>query len=229
LLSIAISYINSATPLIPGCGSEIYLQKTILEFCPHIGKVYSTDFSDMAIKESIKKWHGLHINTSDNEQRFIFLEADSTKLLEQHPDWKNKFDYILVVNSVLSEDDIKNRQMLKEFYHVLKPGGKLYGYFPTIFCDLEIAYLSQANSHWLTDGSINLVENAFYYKDINARQIFYTPLRLNRIFKEIGFKQLSFEVIFCDSDILVESSKETYEVDEPDVYQWEFLVRLEKM
>ncbi len=31
--------------LIPGCGSEIYLQNTILEHSPRIREVYSTDFS----------------------------------------------------------------------------------------------------------------------------------------------------------------------------------------
>jgi SAM-dependent methyltransferase len=214
--------------LIPGCGSEIYLQEKILEFCPHIAKIYSTDFSEVAIQECIKKWQSIYAEIDRENQQFIFLEADSTKLTEDRSDWKNKFDYIIIVNSVLSGDDITNRQMLREFHDVLKPGGKLYGFFPTIFCDLEIAHLSKENARWLTDGTVNLEHSAVYDKRYQDRQIFYTPLRLNRIFKEIGFKQLSFEVIFCDSDILVESSKKTDGVDEPDVYQWEFLVRLEK-
>jgi hypothetical protein len=118
--------------------------------------------------------------------------------------------------------------MLKEFYKVLKPGGRLYGFFLTIFWDLEVAYLSQAKAHWLTDGTINLADSATYDRKWNDRQIFYTPLRLNRIFKEIGFKRLSFEVYLSDSPILVANMKETYDIDEPDIYPWEFLVRLEK-
>jgi hypothetical protein len=39
--------------LIPGCGSEIYLQKTLLDACPQIGQVYCTDFSQVGIDKAI--------------------------------------------------------------------------------------------------------------------------------------------------------------------------------
>jgi SAM-dependent methyltransferase len=214
--------------LIPGCGSEIYLQKTLMEFCPHIGKVYCTDFSKVAIDVAKEKWRQVDGDSRLSNHQLIFEKADSCRLIEEKPDWRDKFDYILVVNSVLSSEDKENRQMLKNFYNVLKPGGKLYGLFPTILSDLEIAYLSKNKAQLLTDGTINLPENAFYIKDSNTRQIYYTPLRLNRIFKEAGFKRLSFEINFGDSDILVTNMKETLDIDEPDIYTWEFLVRLEK-
>ncbi|MBD2605294.1 class I SAM-dependent methyltransferase [Scytonema hofmannii FACHB-248] len=214
--------------LIPGCGSEISLQKTLIEFCPQIGQIYCTDFSKTALDKAQSNWQQANGNERLNNQQLVFAEADSTKLTEQRPDWQDKFDYVLVVNSVLSNDDVKNRQMLKEFYKVLKPGGRLYGFFLTIFWDLEVAYLSQAKAHWLTDGTINLADSALYDRKWSDRQIFYTPLRLNRIFKEIGFKRLSFEVYLSDSPILVANMKETYDIDEPDIYPWEFLVRLEK-
>jgi SAM-dependent methyltransferase len=214
--------------LIPGCGSEIYLQKSLIEFCPHIGQIYCTDFSKTAIDKAQSNWQKANGNERLNNQQLVFAEADSTKLTEQRPDWQNKFDYVLVVNSVLSDDDVKNRQMLREFYEVLKPGGRLYGFFPTIFWDLEVAYLSQAKAHWLTDGTINLSDSAIYDRKWNDRQIFYTPLRLNRIFKETGFKRLSFEVYLSDSAISVANLKETYDIDEPDIFDWVFLVRFEK-
>ena len=213
--------------LIPGCGSEIYLQKTLFEFCPRIGQVYCTDFSETAINVARKKWKQVEGETKLNSQIF-FETVDSTQLIQEKPDWIENFDYILVVNSVVSGEDAINRQMLKEFYNVLKPTGKLYGFFPTIFEQIEVAYLHSPKASWLTDGSVNLPDSAYYDKERNDRQILYTPLRLNRIFKETGFKKLSFEVYFAESDILMDNFKKPEQIDDPDICPWEFLVRLEK-
>lgn len=214
--------------LIPGCGSEIYLQKALLEFCPHIGQVCCTDFSKTAIYVAEEKWRKADGDARLANQQLIFAEADSTKLTEQRPDWKDKFDYVIVVNSVLSSEDEINRQMLQEFYKALKPSGKLCGFFPSIFWDLELAYLSKSHACWLTDGSINLAESAASIKGENYRQIYYTPLRLNRIFKEAKFKRIGFELFFADSDILVKQQKEKAGINDPDICYWEFIVRLEK-
>ena len=214
--------------LIPGCGSEIYLQKTLLEFCPHIGQIYCTDFSQTAIELAKKNWLQADGDSRLNNQQLIFAEVNSTRLTEQFPDWQNKFDYILVVNSVVSGEDDKNRQMLREFYKVLKTGGKLSGFFPTIFWELEVAYLNQSKAHFLTDGTIDLVRSAYCAQETNDHQIFYTPLRLNRIFKEAGFKRHSFELHFGDSDILAADLKENCDLDDPDIYYLHLLVRLEK-
>ncbi|MFM6189375.1 MAG: class I SAM-dependent methyltransferase, partial [Planktothrix sp.] len=145
-----------------------------------------------------------------------------------NPDWQERFDYVIVVGSVISSEDERNRQMLQEFYKVLKPGGKLYGSFPSIFWDLETAYLSQENAYWLTDGSINLSDSAVSVPEYNHREIYYTPLRLNRIFKEAKFKRIGFELFFADSDILVKQQKEKAGINDPDICYWEFIVRLEK-
>jgi SAM-dependent methyltransferase len=214
--------------LIPGCGSEIYLQETLLNFCPHIGQVYCTDLSPVAIEKAQTKWQQSDSNDRLNNSPLHFECIDSTKITEQKPGWKNKFDYLLVVNSVLSLEDELNREMLKEFFKVLKPGGKLYGFFPTVFCLLEIAHLYPDKAHWITSGGINIPESASYPPDGKNGQIHYTPLRLNRIFKEVGFKRLSFEIYFGDSDILINALKEYGGIDDPDICMWEFLVRLEK-
>ncbi|MEH2107736.1 methyltransferase domain-containing protein [Nostoc sp.] len=215
--------------LIPGCGSEVYLQKKLLEFCPNIQHIFCTDFSSKAINKAQKNWQKLAEDINLKAEQFIFEEADSTKLTEQKPDWKNKFDYVIVVNAVVSDDDLKNRQMIKEFYQVLKPGGKIYGFFPTIYCDLEIAYLDDSKSHWLTDNIINLTDSAnYYHKNRYTRQILYTPLRLNRIFQEAGFQRLGFEIFFNDSDFTANNYRKKLEIKDLDIVHWQFLVRYEK-
>jgi len=118
--------------LIPGCGSKIYLQKALFEFCPRIGQVCCTDFSETAIDVARKKWKQADGETKLNSQIF-FETVDSIQLTQEKPDWIEKFDYILVVNSVVYGENAITRQMLKEFYNVLKPRGKVYGFFPTIF------------------------------------------------------------------------------------------------
>jgi len=216
--------------LIPGCGSEIYLQNKLLEICPQIGQIFCTDFSQKAIELAQENWQKITKDINSRTEQFIFAEADSTKLTEQKPDWKNKFDYVIVVNSVLSDDDFKNRQMIREFYQVLKPGGKLYGFFPTIYCDLEIAYLIPSKSYLITEGIISLTDSANYYqKNRCTRQIFYTPLRLNRIFQEAGFRRMNWEIFFGDSDVSAANYQQKMGIEDPDIYQWEFLVRLEKI
>lgn len=214
--------------LIPGCGSEIYLQKTLLSFCPHIGQIYCTDFSKTAIEQAKTNWQEVDGKNRLNNHQLVFEEIDSTKLTKQKPELQEQFNYVLVVNSVLSGDDQINRQMLAEFYQVLKPGGKLYGFFPTIFWDLEVAYLDKSKAYWLTDGTIDLPHSAWHDKEWKDRQIYYTPLRLNRIFKEIGFKRLSFEIDIDDSATAMNNLKNIYDLDDPDIYPWEFLVRFEK-
>lgn len=46
--------------------------------------------------------------------------------------------------------------------------------------------------------------------------------------KEAGFKRLSFELHFGDSDILAADLKENCDLDDPDIYYLHLLVRLEK-
>lgn len=214
--------------LIPGCGSEIYLQKTLLEFCPNIGQVCCTDFSNTAIEKAVSSWFQALGDSRLKNQQFVFEQVDSTKLTEQKPEWKDKFDYILLVNTVVSSEDETNRQMIREFAKVLKPGGKIYGYFPTTLCFLEIAYFSRNHAHCITEGYIDVYGNKVWDAEWQDAQIYYTPLRLNRIFKEAGLKRLSLEIDVLDSEPFVSMFKEMIGHDDPDIYLWQLLVRYEK-
>ncbi|MGB3205058.1 MAG: hypothetical protein WBB28_08725 [Crinalium sp.] len=214
--------------LIPNCGSEIYLQKALLEFCPQIGKVYCTDFSQMGIEKARENWQKTEGDSRLNSQQLVFEVVDSAKITEERLDWKEKFDYVLPVAAVVSSEDEINRQMIGEFSKVLKLDGKLYGLFPTIFSPLEIAHLSKKHAYWVTEGLVNVAHNTLHGRDWHYSQINYTPLRLNRIFKEAGLKRLNFEIYFLDSELLANVLKEDIEHDDPDICLWNLLVRYEK-
>jgi SAM-dependent methyltransferase len=142
--------------------------------------------------------------------------------------WNEKFDCVLLVNSVVSSEDKTNREMIREFGKVLKPGGKIYGYFPTTLCFLEIAYFSRKHAHCVTEGFIDVYGNKVWDAEWQNAQIYYTPLRLNRIFKAAGLKQLSLEMEFLDYEPFVSMFKEMIEHDDPDIFLWHLLVRYEK-
>ena len=213
-----IPQFRGAKVLIPGCGSNVKFQEHLLTYCPEIGEVYCTDFSKEAIDIAQLEWHSY-------SEKIKFEVLDSTKITELKPGWNNYFDFILVVNSVLDRDDVTNRSMIQEFGNALKPGGRIYGFFPTIFCGLEIEQLDPTWSH---RGFAYLPSSGFHERRQNYRQIFYTPLRLNRIFKEAGLKRKQFEVFFCDSEFLSKNAEKIYNIDDPDIYIWEFIVRYEK-
>lgn len=132
------------------------------------------------------------------------------------------------MNSVVSNDDEANRKMIDEFAKVLKPGGKLYGFFQTTLCYVDICYLSRQHAHCMTEGFVDVAHNRVWDAEWQAAQIYYTPLRLNRIFKEAGLKRLSMEIDFLDSERFVEFFKEGIGHDDPDIYCWHLLVRYEK-
>jgi hypothetical protein len=53
-------------------------------------------------------------------------------------------------------------------------------------------------------------------------------LRLNRIFKEAGLKQLSLEMEFLDYEPFVSMFKEMIDRDDPDIFLWHLLARYQK-
>ncbi|EAW36271.1 class I SAM-dependent methyltransferase [Lyngbya sp. PCC 8106] len=214
--------------LIPGCGSEIYLQKTLLEACPQIGQIYCTDFSQVGIEKALEKWKQAEGESRLNDQQIVFEMVDSTEFTEKKPELAEKFDYVLIVNSVVSGDDEINRKMIYEFSKVLKPGGKIYGFFQSTLCYVEICYLSRQHAHCMTEGFVDVAHNKVWDAEWQNAQIYYTPLRLNRIFKEAGMKRLSMEIDFLDSEPFAEMFQQMIGHDDPDIYCWQLLVRYEK-
>lgn len=204
------------TVFIPGCGSNPNLQKYIVQNYPTIETIYCTDWSQNAINQAAKKFSHKKIRYRREDTSALSFEA-------------NSIDNVIISNSILSGFDLQNRKMIHQCHRVLKRGGLLCGFFPTIHCALEFSFLDRRFAHWLTDGTIDLSKNSFYEVSQKTSQIFYSPLRLNQIFQEVGFHRKAFEIYFFDDEYFRMESERIYGLP-PDsgLYVWEILAVLEK-
>ena len=206
---------NMTKILIPGCGSKTHLQEYLIKYYPNI-TIYCTDWSLAALRQA---------ETICCHPNIIYQQEDSGHFSFSD----NFFDQIIISNSILSNHDLLNRRIIKECYRVIKRNGNLCGFFPTIFCAFEWAHLDNRYSHFLTNNIINFVKNSLYETTQQCGQIFYTPLRLQQIFNETGFKRKTFEIYFFDNDYFKKENEKIYGLP-PDsgLCVYEFFVLMEK-
>lgn len=192
--------------LIAGCGSRTSLQQALIENTQDCTKIVCTDFPGV-VAVAKRKYPS---------SRIEYIAKDSTKL-----GWKNKYDAVVISNSVVSDSDSENRSMISEFHKALKPGGVLVGFFPTILCTLDVAYTSgneQLKKEIDMDGS------SFYDPNQSISQVFYRPLHLRRIFKEAAFEIDRVEIFYCDTPHLKAETKKHYGIDDDDLVVYEHFV-----
>jgi SAM-dependent methyltransferase len=168
--------------LVPGAGSRTALEEHLITNLPELQKLVCTDFSEVIETAQASFPH----------PAIEYRAADSSDL-----PWREEFDAAVVVNSILSDSDRENRQMLSSIHRALRPGGVLVGFFPTVFATLDIALISDDERRRAT---LDLERSSKYEPDQQAHQIFYTPLRLRMILREAGFEVVSMEVYFLISD-----------------------------
>jgi ubiquinone/menaquinone biosynthesis C-methylase UbiE len=190
--------------LVLGCGSRTSLERAVASAFPSFD-ITCSDFSGV-IEEAQSRFE---------HPRVRYQAANSTDL-----PWKERFDAVIVVNSILSESDDENRQMLHSAYRALRPGGWLIGFFPTIFAAFEIALLTKDSERL---AMIDLQTSIKYEPMQTASQIFYTPLRLRAILRSAGFVLNSMEVVFLDSDHMLQQAREL-EVTDDSTVVYEHLV-----
>ena len=196
--------------LIPGCGSKGLLEQSIAVSLPGCQHVLCTDFAKV-----------VGIPAAANKNALIeYRGIDSGKL-----DMKGQFDAIVVVNSILSDNDSENRKILKSCLKALKPGGSLIGFFPTVFCALDFAITSKL-PEWKSylQNNVDLETQSEHEEPQNVRQTFYSPLLLNQILKEAGFKDRKMGVYFFDSAFFHRQSQALYGITDTDLTVYEFFV-----
>jgi ubiquinone/menaquinone biosynthesis C-methylase UbiE len=196
---------QAAEVIVLGCGSRTSLERTVASTYPAF-KITCSDFSGV-IEEAQSRFE---------HARVRYHAANSTDL-----PWKDKFDAVIVVNSILSESDDENRQMLHSAFRALRPSGRLIGFFPTIFAAFEIALLTEDSERL---AMIDLKTSMKYEPMQNASQIFYTPLGLRSILREAGFVLNSMETVFLDSDYMLQQARKLEVTDDATVVYEHFVV-----
>ena len=194
--------------LVPGAGSRTGLQECLAAELPQLQRLVCSDFPDVISLGEKNFSHPL----------IDYRAADSTSL-----PWSSEFDAAVVVNSILSDSDRENRQMLASIRETLRPEGVLVGFFPTVFASFEIASVSDDRERRAT---VDLERSTKYEPAQDDHQIFYTPLRLRMILREAGFEIALMEVYFLDSDYFRAEENEWNEftIDDEDLVLYEHYV-----
>jgi len=194
--------------LVPGAGSRTGLQERLVAELPQLQRLVCSDFPGVIALGEKNFSHPL----------VDYRAADSTSL-----PWSAEFDAAIVVNSILSDSDRENRQMLASIRETLRPEGVLVGFFPTVFASFEIASVSNDHERQAT---VDLERSTKYEPAQDDHQIFYTPLRLRMILREAGFEIASMEVYFLDSDYFRAEENEWNEftIEDEDLVLYEHYV-----
>jgi len=196
--------------LVLGCGSRTMVQKTLAEWCNSV--VICTDFQKVV--ETAKK------NYTSKQIQYVSMDSAFASFKS------NCIDVIVVINSILSDNHEENINILKSCFRVLRSDGILVGYFPTIYCALDIK--NNTNHEKSGDWIFDLKNNTCYDPEQDISQIFYSPLKLRNILKDIGFNLISMNIDFFDSPHLINEAKKHYNFNGEDEVVYELFVKCKK-
>lgn len=197
---------------IPGCGTKTHVQRYIAEHFDTVSCITCLDWSEEAIAQASSSF-------SHDKVRYLVGDASDTILGD------NSFDVALVLNSILSDNDLLNRRIIREIGRLLRDRGLLVGFFPTVLAALEISLLNE-HAAYLRNGYLDIHKNTFYEENQSLTQIFYGPIRLNQILAEAGFSREIFEIYFFESAHFKRESPTIYRfINDPDLLLWEIFLK----
>ena len=203
--ALKLSGSEVARALIPGAGTRTLLERHLVDEFPGLS-IVATDFPEVARKASSTFQH----------PRVEYIARDSTDL-----GWKDEFDFVLPVNSTVSERHSENIQMLDSMLEALRPNGRLVGLFPTVIATLDIASVMRSQAQFKR---VDLERSSVCESD-GVEQIFYSPLRLRQLCREVGFSLERMEIVFFESDRARQESSAHYSIDaDADLVVYELLV-----
>lgn len=199
--------------LVPGCGSRAQLEHSLLDEVSDVDEIVCTDFP--AVVELAK--------SRLEDKRVHYVARDSTDLR-----FDSEFDAVVVVNSILSESDAENREILASCARALRPDGVFVGLFPSILANLDLAVLAGDNR---LRSTVDVESSTKLELQQDAKQIFYTPLRLRVIVREAGLALERFEIVFLDA-VEFRKPDQTYReliYPDEDLVTYEYFVRARKL
>lgn len=213
-----ISTLNHFSPLaeklyIPGCGTHTFLQEHLIEALPNLSGIVCSDF--LGVIDAI--------DTNPHPEKITYTAFDTAAC-----PYTSTFDAVLIVNAILSQSDLRNREMLDACANALKPGGVLLGFFPTIFCDYEMLMLDESVSEEDRSARVDLESNRVFERNQNVYEVIYSPLRLRRVLREAGLSLASCEIFFCDTEHYQQETKKHYGVSDSDNVMYLLFVVAEK-
>ncbi|PIN75108.1 hypothetical protein COV18_05135 [Candidatus Woesearchaeota archaeon CG10_big_fil_rev_8_21_14_0_10_37_12] len=175
-----------------GCGRGEILDKLAKQF----KHVYAFDFSPEMIKEAKK------INSAKN----ITYGVNSFSQLDKY---KQKFDVVLAINSVLGPTITDVKTALEALHSVLKPNGKFFGIFPSmdavlyqgmLILDSQIAEekdeqkARKKTKQLLEEKQHDFVKATYTYE--GTVQKFYYGFELDVRLKDAGFKNITLSKVY---------------------------------
>lgn len=177
-----------------GCGRGEIGKK----LCSMFKEVYMLDFSPGMIEVAKSN------SKSTKPDNMNFMVKDMRDLSE----FNEKFDVVIAVNSVIMPCIADVKKSLKSIYDTLKPGGNMYGIFPSMSSIAYQAFLALDNE--LSKGkdekmavanAKRLIERRKYnfvkgtYNDDGQEQKFYWWFELKIRLQEAGFKDIKMSKV----------------------------------
>jgi hypothetical protein len=203
-----INAINRGRPVrsiwIPGCGTKPALPLRLAQVLGDEVRIYCSDFPNV-----VRQWDAASLPTN------VSLHGWDTR----SPPADAQFDAIVMVNSVVSADDHENRDMMEAMARVLDARGIFIGLFPTILIDVDLLSVGHEN-----EPVIDVRRNLIYESTQDDWQIAYTPLRLRRILREIGWTGAQMSLFFFDSERMIQQASAIYGITDPDLTLYELFV-----
>lgn len=186
--------------LIPGCGSNINLQKCCYNVFGDNAQIDALDWSEEAIKLSAQQTAGLGLRITYINQSYYELSIDDST-----------YDVIVLANAIVSESESNNESAVKNLTRLLKPGGVLLGLFPSPFNMLDYSLTNPDAHHWICDGKVD-VNKRQIHEDGDTTQRFFSPLELYMLLKRTGLYVKAFELFFYDDETFARQISELYHI-----------------
>ncbi len=207
-----------------GCGRG----DTLKFLSSNFKEVYAIDFSKEMIAIAKEKNSFCEQNISSKQNIFSKQDISSkqsniqyyVKDMKNLSNFKNRFDVIISVNSIIMPSIKDIKKSLREIHHSLKRNGEFYGIFPSMdsilyesFLIFEEQFKKIKNEKKALKKTRRILERNKYdfikgtYNDQGEEQKFYYDFEIKLRLQEAGFKEITISKVLypwgeCTGDFI---------------------------